>query len=174
MEQNEDEEKKIDLFRETPVRYLGYANEVGEAFRSMVNVNLVRFTYVVASGYVVADAVHKGQEASQKTYQDEKKKQSRVRTAVLDTLIWQGLASVAIPGFTINRVCTFSGLLLKKSTSWPAPMRHWTTTFIGLACIPFIIKPIDRSVDYFMENSFRKWFQVGPVLKELVHHERND
>jgi len=45
--------------------FSGYANEVGEAFRAQVHVNLVRFSYVVASGYVVADAVHKGNEASQ-------------------------------------------------------------------------------------------------------------
>ena len=94
--------------------------------------------------------------------------------AVLDTIIWQGLASVAIPGFTINRICAYSGLLLKKSTKWPGPVRHWTTTFIGLACIPIIIKPIDRSVDCFMESSFRKWWHEGPVLKSVVHHNRND
>jgi hypothetical protein len=45
--------------------FSGYANEVGEAFRSMVHVNVVRFSYLVASSYVAADAVHKGQEASQ-------------------------------------------------------------------------------------------------------------
>ena len=31
-----------DVFRDTPVRYLGYANEVGEAFRAQVHVNWVR------------------------------------------------------------------------------------------------------------------------------------
>jgi len=31
----------------------------------MVHVNVVRFSYLVASSYVAADAVHKGQEASQ-------------------------------------------------------------------------------------------------------------
>lgn len=43
----------------------GYTNEVGEAFRAQVPVRLVHLSYVVASGYVVADAVHKGWEASQ-------------------------------------------------------------------------------------------------------------
>lgn len=152
----------------------GYANEVGEAFRSMVHVNVVRLSYVVASSYVVADAVHKGQEASQKTYDKKHDKRNRVGIAVLDTFIWQGLASVAIPGFTINRICAFSGFLLQRSTRWSLPVRRWTTTFIGLACIPFIIKPIDRSVDFLMENSFRKWWHVGPVLKTVVHHKRDE
>ena len=28
----------VDIYRDTPVRYLGYANEVGEAFRALVHV----------------------------------------------------------------------------------------------------------------------------------------
>lgn len=43
----------------------GYTNEVGEAFRAQVPVRLVHLSYVAASGYVVADSVHKGWEASQ-------------------------------------------------------------------------------------------------------------
>ena len=44
---------------------LGYANEVGEAFRSLVHVRWVRFSYVVASTYVCADAASKGSEAAE-------------------------------------------------------------------------------------------------------------
>ena len=29
---------EVDLYRDTPVRFLGYANEVGEAFRALVHV----------------------------------------------------------------------------------------------------------------------------------------
>ena len=42
----------------------GYANEVGEAFRAQVHVNVVRASYGVASAYVIADAVHKGGQAA--------------------------------------------------------------------------------------------------------------
>ena len=44
--------------------FSGYANEVGEAFRALVHVNVVRFSYVVASTYVCADAVDKGKKAA--------------------------------------------------------------------------------------------------------------
>ena len=74
--------------------------------------------------------------------------QTNPSAAVLDTLIWQGLASVIIPGFTINRVCAFSRLLLSRRifrTLLPSPvLRRWTVTAVGLGCIPFIIEPIDR------------------------------
>ncbi len=46
-------------------RVSGYANEVGESFRALVHVNVVRFSYVVASGYVVADSIHKGNQAAE-------------------------------------------------------------------------------------------------------------
>ena len=29
---------EVDIYRDTPVRFLGYANEVGEAFRALVSV----------------------------------------------------------------------------------------------------------------------------------------
>ena len=45
-------------------RFTGYANEIGEAFRSQVSVNAVRFTYLVATGYVCADSYSKGQVAA--------------------------------------------------------------------------------------------------------------
>ena len=93
----------------------------------------------------------------------------------MDTLVWQGLASVAIPGFTINRICWASGHLLQKSTKLPSITRKWTVTAIGLASIPFIIKPIDRSVDWLLDSSLRRWYGIGPILnQEIVHHKRND
>ncbi|KAK3600301.1 hypothetical protein CHS0354_027145 [Potamilus streckersoni] len=148
------EKDHIDLYRETPVRYLGYANEVGESFRSLVHVNVVRFSYVVASGYVVADAVSKGIEASVRPCPSEEVRNTNIRRTVLDTLIWQGLATVAISGFTINRICAFYLFILRRVSNIPEPAKKWTTTAVGLGCIPFIIKPIDRSVDYFMEQTY--------------------
>ncbi|XP_060584874.1 mitochondrial fission process protein 1-like [Ruditapes philippinarum] len=172
---SEEDNENSDIFRKPPVRYLGYANEVGEAFRSQVHVNVVRLSYVVASSYVVADALHKGYKASEVPWQTEEKKKTKVKWAVIDTLIWQGLASVIIPGFTINRTCFLSNLVLKKQSSIPAPTRKWITTFIGLACIPFIIKPIDLSVDVFMEKTFRKYYHYeGHIMKTIVRHNRED
>lgn len=39
---------------------LGYSNEVGEAFRSIIGGKWVAFTYAVATIYVLADTTHKG------------------------------------------------------------------------------------------------------------------
>ena len=51
---------QVDLYRDTPVRYLGYANECGEAFRPLVPEIAVLATYGIAIAYVTADAISKG------------------------------------------------------------------------------------------------------------------
>ncbi|XP_062410596.1 mitochondrial fission process protein 1 [Sardina pilchardus] len=152
--------KEVDIYRDTWVRFLGYANEVGEAFRALVPVSVVWASYAVATAYVTADAVDKGKKAAV-VHGDNPGKTTRVGVAVVDTFIWQALASVAIPGFTINRVCAASLYLLGRATRWPLPVRKWTTTAIGLSTIPFIIKPIDRSVDFLLDSSLRKVYGEG-------------
>ncbi|KAL2100418.1 hypothetical protein ACEWY4_004812 [Coilia grayii] len=152
--------KEVDIYRDTWVRFLGYANEVGEAFRALVPVSAVWASYVVATAYVTADAADKGKKAAA-AHGDNPGKTTRVGVAVVDTFIWQALASVAIPGFTINRVCAASLYLLGRATRWPLPVRKWTTTAIGLSTIPFIITPIDRSVDFLLDSSLRKVYGGG-------------
>ncbi|XP_002739074.1 mitochondrial fission process protein 1-like [Saccoglossus kowalevskii] len=165
-------DNEVDIYRDTVVRYLGYANEVGESFRALVPVSLVRFSYLVASGYVVADSVDKGLKASRIQWKNNTTKKKKIVHAVGDSLVWQGLASVAIPGFTINRICALSLFILRKTTSLPVGVRKWTTTAIGLSAIPFIIKPIDRSVDYMMDSTLRKIYRIEEDEQVFVHHER--
>ena len=83
---------------------------------------------------------------------------SKVGVAAFDTLLWQALASVIIPGFTINRICAASLYSLAKA----APQislntRKWMTTGLGLGVIPFIVHPIDSLVHFGMDNTTRKW-----------------
>ncbi|KAG7476434.1 hypothetical protein MATL_G00082930 [Megalops atlanticus] len=152
--------KEVDIYRDTWVRFLGYANEVGEAFRALVPVGAVWASYAVATAYVSADAADKGKKAAVE-HGENPGKTTRVAVAVVDTFVWQALASVAIPGFTINRICAASLYLLGRATRWPLPVRKWTTTAIGLSTIPFIITPIDRSVDFLLDSSLRKVYGGG-------------
>lgn len=43
----------------------GYTNEIGESFRSLVPLNLVRLSYLIAGAYCVADTCDKTYKASQ-------------------------------------------------------------------------------------------------------------
>ncbi|KAM4809750.1 mitochondrial fission process protein 1 [Rhinophrynus dorsalis] len=157
-----------DLYRDTWVRYLGYANEVGESFRALVPKTVVWASYVVATAYVTADAADKGQKAA-KAHTEGPGRTAHISVAVVDTFVWQALASVAIPGFTINRICAASLYLMGRVTRWPLPVRKWATTAIGLSAIPFIITPIDRSVDWMLDSSLRKLYSSSEKKPEEIH-----
>ena len=92
---------------------------------------------------------------------NDSKKYHQVFIAGIDTLIWQSFASVIVPGITINRVCALSLYMLKYRTKLPAKAQKLITTGIGLACIPFIVKPIDLLVDFVMDETFRKAVGTG-------------
>ncbi|XP_053558183.1 mitochondrial fission process protein 1 [Bombina bombina] len=156
---------QTDLYRDTWVRYLGYANEVGESFRALVPKAVVWASYGVATAYVTADAADKGRKAA-KTHEEVPGRTSHIAVAVVDTFVWQALASVAIPGFTINRLCAASLYLMGRATRWPLPVRKWATTAIGLSAIPFIITPIDRSVDFLLDSSLRKLYSTTEKIAD--------
>lgn len=131
--------------REGPVRLLGYANEAGESFRPLVPRWVVGASYAVAGAYCTCDAAWRATIPP------------RGRSAAVeagDTLLWQGLASVAIPGAVINRIVWAVSML-----PTPPRTRAWLPTVTGLSCIPLIVKPIDHCVDGLME-CLRPWYGV--------------
>ncbi|GMT32222.1 hypothetical protein PFISCL1PPCAC_23519, partial [Pristionchus fissidentatus] len=162
-EKVQEELRQIDIYRDTPIRFLGYSNEVGEAFRSIVPVSVVRATYVAAFAYVCADALDKSRKAHKKEWPTCNDRSKAVAVAAGDTFLWQTLASVVIPGFTINRLCHFTAVLLNKTTRLPAPVRRWSTTLIGLGAIPLIVRPIDAAVEMGMDG----W--VRPLYGATAH-----
>uniref|UniRef100_A0A1B6DPK4 Mitochondrial fission process protein 1 n=1 Tax=Clastoptera arizonana TaxID=38151 RepID=A0A1B6DPK4_9HEMI len=92
-----------------------------------------------------------------KSVSEEKRRTNSLITA-FDALLWQGLASVVIPGFTINRICwaTHHFLLnVNKIFKVSKQANKIITVATGLASIPLIIKPIDHAVDYCLDNTIR-------------------
>lgn len=146
------------IFRDSSLRYLGYANEVGESFRYQFP-KLVIPSYMVAFGYCFADATTSGYNA----YHESLKTNSST-TATLDSvlsafdcLIWQSLASVMIPGATINAIVKASRFAVRKGpASLPIAATTWLPTVMGLGSFPLIIHPIDQSVDFLMDSTYRK------------------
>ncbi|CAD5230897.1 unnamed protein product [Bursaphelenchus okinawaensis] len=149
-----------DLYRDTPIRYLGYANETGEAFRAWVPLSVVRSTYVVAFGYVIADTLDKTHKVYKKPFENIADRSKQMGLTFLDTLGWQTFASVLIPGFTINRVVAASTYGLKKLTKLGPTSVKLFSTSMGLATIPFIVRPIDALVEVGMDHTLRKLYKV--------------
>jgi len=160
--------KEVDLYRDTLVRYAGYANEVGESFKNLVSTSAYRMSYAIAICYVLADATDKGLKAENvaiaaevdqaKVGQEhEKNPQFEAAIAAADTLVWQGLASVIIPGYTINRIVWAAKKLSESDavSKLPPMAKKWAPTLVGLSCIPFIVHPIDTGVTMLLENTIR-------------------
>ncbi|XP_013144779.1 PREDICTED: mitochondrial fission process protein 1 isoform X1 [Papilio polytes] len=148
-------DREVDFYRETWVRYLGYANEVGESFRAMVPLRVVQASYALATGYVLADTADKSWKMIKK---DGRPKKVLIETG--DALIWQTLASVIIPGYAINRICHHSQLYFKKHyRRFPILAINLMTVGVGLISIPFIVHPIDNGVTILMDLTYRRWFK---------------
>ena len=76
--------------------------------------------------------------------------------ATVDVLLFQMLASVVFPGFTINRWVTLVAYLestLNLQDSLPAAVYEYLPTAAGLALIPFIVKPLDSLVEKVSRRS---------------------
>ncbi|KAL4125707.1 hypothetical protein PRIC2_009288 [Phytophthora ramorum] len=80
-----------------------------------------------------------------------------VAGATIDTLAWQTMVSVVIPGLTINRVVALSCVAVQRAAKNSPVVRRWAPTAIGLGVIPLIIHPIDSFVDAAMDKSLRRW-----------------
>jgi fission process protein 1 len=168
--------KEVDLYRDTFVRYAGYANEVGESFKNLIPRASYKMSYAVAICYVLADATDKGLKAENNYSaiaaeqgatkgslgEGNQGKNSSIEAvkASVDTLIWQSLASVIIPGFTINRIVWASKKLMDSEvlTKIPGSAKKWAPTIIGLSFIPFIVHPIDEGVTRLLDMTIRQFY----------------
>jgi len=71
-----------------------------------------------------------------------------------DAFIWQSIASVALPGFTINRFVT----LAEEACAGQAagnPVAEYFPTVLGLCMIPVICKPLDVLADLGLDATLR-------------------
>ena len=82
-----EQEVELDIFKETPLRYLGYTNEIGESL-GPVYPRLVAPSYMVAFVYVGGDTLDKA-------YKSHRKGRTALETCnvAADTFIWQLFAS---------------------------------------------------------------------------------
>ena len=146
---------EVDIYRDTALRYMGYANEVGEAFAPLVPGWCVPFSYFLAISYVLADTVDKGTKA----YKGGKYggENLNVCTAIetVDAGVWQLTASVALPGFSIHQVVAAVQAVENAFDIPPEGVAGVLPTAIGLITIPFIVKPLDELAEKLMDWTYR-------------------
>ena len=150
------EEGEVDIYRDTALRYAGYANEVGEAFAPLTPGWCVPFSYAVAITYVIADTVDKTKKVLDGTKYSGENLNTCAAIEGVDALIWQLAASVALPGYTIHQLVAIVVALLDASGVDQTGVISALPTACGLAMIPFIVKPLDELAEVAMDVTFRK------------------
>ncbi|KAG6002705.1 hypothetical protein E4U21_002814 [Claviceps maximensis] len=167
-------------------RYVAYTSDIGESFRPVAHPKLVRAAYGISWLYIIGDVSHEGYRAywhNQRILNPQLRLTSRQekitglsaahssdlapgvvspledwRTVMVQRGLFQSLASMGLPAFTIHSVVRYSGQALKKVKN-PA-VRTWGPIGLGLSVVPFLPRLFDEPVENAVEWAFHKGFEA--------------
>jgi fission process protein 1 len=80
------------------------------------------------------------------------------RTVMVQRAIFQSIASMGLPAFTIHSIVRYSGRALKDSKN--VRIRTWGPIGLGLAAVPFLPYMFDKPVEEAVEWTFHKGFET--------------
>jgi mitochondrial fission process protein 1 len=80
------------------------------------------------------------------------------RTVMVQRAIFQSLASMGLPAFTIHSVVRYSGRAMKNLPN--KAIRTWAPIGLGLAVVPFLPSLFDKPVENAVEWVFHKGFDT--------------
>ena len=121
-------------------RYVAYTSDIGESFRPIAHPNLVRGAYAVSWAYIGGDVFYEGYKAylRQKQAMETRTDESLPPIAALPRKIpaiddykavavkravFQSIASMGLPAFTIHTIVRYSGRAMKNVKS--PKLRTW-------------------------------------------------
>ncbi|SMQ51184.1 unnamed protein product [Zymoseptoria tritici ST99CH_3D7] len=161
-------------------RYVAYTSDIGESFRPVAHPNWVRAAYGVSWAYLIGDVSHEGYKAwkhNQRIVKPETDEDKAIsvahagkvpviedyRTVAVQRAIFQGLASMGLPAFTIHSIVRYSGRAMKDVKN--VKLRTWGPIGLGLAAVPALPYMFDEPVEHATEWVFHKAFEAvgGPA-----------
>ncbi|KAI9732287.1 MAG: hypothetical protein M1818_007607 [Claussenomyces sp. TS43310] len=89
------------------------------------------------------------------------------RTVAVQRAVFQSLASMGLPAFTIHSIVKYSGRILKDVKN--ARLRTYGPIGLGLSAVPFLPYLFDKPVEEAVEWTFHKGFETFGG-KEAVGH----
>ncbi|KAI1820219.1 mitochondrial 18 KDa protein-domain-containing protein [Xylaria intraflava] len=165
-------------------RYVAYTSDVGESFRPVAHPWLVRGAYGVSWAYILGDVSYEGYKAywqNQRVLNPQLELSARqqratgltspaladahpgvvspledYRTVMVQRGIFQSIASMGLPAFTIHSVVRYSGRAMKDMKN--KTLRVWGPIGLGLAVVPFLPTLFDEPVENAVEWAFHKGF----------------
>ncbi|KAG9237408.1 mitochondrial 18 KDa protein-domain-containing protein [Amylocarpus encephaloides] len=172
-------------------RYVAYTSDIGESFRPVAHLNLVRAAYGISWAYIAGDVAHEGykaycsnqrilhpelpRKAAPENYNDAQSQADMAavagetalvpgrvpplndwRTVMAQRGIFQSLASMGLPAFTIHSIVRYSGRALKRSKN--VKIRTYGPIGLGLAAVPALPylfdKPVEEAVEWIFHIGF--------------------
>ena len=142
-------------------RYVAYTSDIGESFRPIAHPILIRSAYGISWAYLIGDVSHEGWKAYKRNEKlaapqgdehfDGRQKEPMgkiepvlprqplhipaiedYKAVMAQRAVFQGLASMGLPAFTIHSVVKYSGKALKTATN--TTLRTWGP--IGVCIYP--------------------------------------
>jgi len=135
------------VLRPANLRYLAYTSDVGEAVRLVVSPWVVRSAYLVSWTYVGGDVVYEAYKEKERG-----KDKTGITRTVISRAIFQSIASMALPAFTIHTVVHYSKPIFVNIGRF----MKWGPAFLGFSVIPFLPLIYDHPVEYCVEKIFDK------------------
>lgn len=160
-------------------RYVAYTSDIGESFRPVAHPYLVSFGYAVSWMYILGDvgyASWKVKLRSEGKYVEGLKPWQTIpesnpiakeafeassnsivdkdwRLSAIKRGIFQSIASMGLPAFTIHSAVRYSSLLF---TNAPKSLKTYGPVGIGLSIVPLLPyvfdEPVEQAVDYVFEK----------------------
>jgi fission process protein 1 len=161
-------------------RYIAYTSDIGESFRPVAHQNWVRAAYGISWLYLGGDVAHEGYKAylrNQKVLHppmDVDKVDgvapapghvpaiNDYRARMAERAVFQSIASMGLPAFTIHTIVRYSGQWMKNVKN--TRIRTWGPIGLGLAAVPALPYMFDKPVEQATEWVFHKGFELvgGP------------
>jgi hypothetical protein len=142
------------------VRYLAYTSDFGEAFRPIAHPLLVKASYGVSWAYVIGDVSYEAYNMSQ----NHGISGPDLYVTTAKRAVFQSIASMALPAFTIHTVVHESKKFFKRVGRF----QKWGPSALGLSIVPFLPlydHPVETACDYVFGCFYKP---THPAL--ALHH----
>lgn len=162
-------------------RYVAYTSDIGESFRPIAHPNMVRAAYGVSWAYLIGDVSHEGYKAYLRNEEVRHPKPKPdapegtalqapgkvpaiedYRAVMMQRGVFQAVASMGLPAFTIHSIVRYSGRAMKHVKN--PKVRTWGPIGLGLAAVPALPYMFDHPVEVATEKIFHTAFELlgGP------------
>ncbi|KAG6335048.1 hypothetical protein ID866_4050 [Astraeus odoratus] len=141
-------------------RYIAYSSDVGEAFRPLVSPAVVRTAYGISWLYLSADVSYEAYKAHRRGPSPIEaahlSEPTRVGLVAVKRAVFQSIASMALPAFTIHTVVARSKPLFSRLKH--PRIRTWGPTVAGLAVVPALPYIFDKPVEHAVDRTW-EWLE---------------